>query len=153
MSESHHQRLFIITSVSALNFCMCIYSGNLEEQKPRILYEPVPIIWLKPKLSVDIDRSPSRYVCPIYKTSERKGILSTTGHSTNFVVAIFLPTGNKPVQHWIKRGCACLCQTDNQIWITMHAHVCMYVYIVHKLVFLLYIYIHRSFANSSVLLV
>ena len=48
----------------------------------------------------------THYSCPLYKTADRRGILSTTGHSTNFVMDIRMPCaqGN---DHWIRRG-ACL---------------------------------------------
>ncbi|CAE1317659.1 DNAH [Acanthosepion pharaonis] len=86
--------------------------GLLADQLLRILVEAMPIIWLKPSNKDTISEDNERYECPVYKTSERKGTLSTTGHSTNFVLSILLDT-NKPVQHWIKRGTALLCQTDD----------------------------------------
>jgi len=48
-----------------------------------------------------------RYECPVYKTPERAGTLSTTGISTNFVVSVRLPTAFEP-KHWVCRSAALL---------------------------------------------
>ncbi len=83
----------------------------LAESKPKILFDTLPIILLKPgeqdKFNIN-----SRYTCPVYKTSARRGTLSTTGHSTNFVVFIEIPSKNSQ-KHWINRGLAALCSLDD----------------------------------------
>ena len=52
------------------------------------------------------------YAAPVYKTSTRAGMLSTTGISTNFVVTVHMPTA-KPAASWVLRGAALLCALDD----------------------------------------
>ena len=82
----------------------------LADPKPKELFSPTPIIWLEPKKVVDIEPFP-QYKCPVYITSERRGVLSTTGHSTNFVMYINFPS-DREEDEWIEAGVACLCQLD-----------------------------------------
>ncbi|CAH0590400.1 unnamed protein product [Chrysodeixis includens] len=82
----------------------------IAEQFPKILNDNMPAMWLFPKLKSEFEEG-TRYKCPLYKTLERKGVLATTGHSSNFVLAFFLPS-DKPSAHWIKRSVALLLQLD-----------------------------------------
>lgn len=81
------------------------------EQLPKILNDNMPAVWLYPTLKTEFAEG-TRYKCPLYKTLERKGVLATTGHSSNFVLAFYLPS-DKPSAHWIKRSVALLLQLDN----------------------------------------
>jgi len=92
--------------------CKWDYSMHtLVESDPKTLFVPMPNILLRPDQSKHL-RQFLHYECPLYKTSDRRGILSTTGHSTNFVMNIRLPTSQQP-SHWIKRGVAMLTSLDD----------------------------------------
>ncbi|XP_043266980.1 dynein axonemal heavy chain 6 [Venturia canescens] len=71
---------------------------------------PLPVIHINPVKSLP-EKDP-RYVCPLYKTSIRAGVLSTTGHSTNFVVPVLLPSAREQA-YWILKGTALLVQVTN----------------------------------------
>jgi len=86
----------------------------LAEPLPKILNYNMSYIWLVPSVLDQIDKTKHEYLCPVYKTSRRAGTLSTTGHSTNFVLNMSLPMSKKHTQnHWIKRGVALLTQLDD----------------------------------------
>ncbi|XP_029991393.1 dynein heavy chain 1, axonemal [Sphaeramia orbicularis] len=85
-------------------------AGQLTQSRPKELYTEMAVIWLIPKA----ERKPPSsgvYICPIYKTLTRAGTLSTTGHSTNYVIAVELPTDHTQ-RHWIKQGVALICSLD-----------------------------------------
>ena len=67
--------------------CRLILACNFRKQKivnesqPKVLYDSLPIVTLIPMKTDEIKRE-GTYACPVYKTSERKGTLSTTGKTT-----------------------------------------------------------------------
>lgn len=87
-------------------------SKVIQESHEKIIFDILPTIWLKPiKRSDNLDQK-NVYNCPVYKTSLRRGVLSTTGHSTNYVLTLEIPI-DKPESYWINRGVAALCQLDD----------------------------------------
>ncbi len=71
---------------------------------PKELFCDLPPIHMMPVANREIPEE-GIYNCPLYKVEVRKGTLSTTGHSTNFVKDIEIPTRENQ-DHWIKAGVA-----------------------------------------------
>lgn len=84
--------------------------GYLVESRAKELFTPMAAILMKPEKNREVP-SDGIYTCPCYKTLDRAGVLSTTGHSTNFVLPLEIPS-NQPQEHWIKRGVALFCSLN-----------------------------------------
>ena len=79
--------------------------------EPKVLFAEAPVMYLNPKEDTNLSTF-KHYTCPVYNTSERRGMLSTTGHSTNFVMYIKMPSAHEE-NHWIEAGVALICQLDD----------------------------------------
>ncbi|XP_069560973.1 dynein axonemal heavy chain 6 [Brachyistius frenatus] len=82
----------------------------IEDALPRVMNSALPIVHFEPQQNYVPE--PDLYHAPLYKTSARAGTLSTTGHSTNFVVTVMVPS-QKPSDYWISKASALLCQLDD----------------------------------------
>jgi dynein heavy chain len=85
---------------------------SVDDSLPKQLYTEVPVIHLDPQQHRESPKS-GIYRCPVYKILSRRGTLSTTGHSTNFVMWIELPSdrtnifnneGKADQEEWIRAG-------------------------------------------------
>ncbi len=105
----------------------CKETHVLADSHPRELYSALPIMHLNPVQSRPYTME-KIYRCPVYKTLTRAGLLSTTGHSTNFVFWVELPSAEPTIfrdslvsetnqavkladsEKWAKAGVALFCQ-------------------------------------------
>ena len=84
----------------------------IAESRPRELYTTCPMFHMQPKVKGDIEEvigrpelytgaiqgTAHKYQVPVYRESARAGVLSTTGHSTNFVMFIRVPMAKEHTQ-------------------------------------------------------
>ena len=84
---------------------------SLDESESKVLFVKCPMFWFRPSKIEDF-KNYQYYDAPVYRTTERKGVLMTTGHSTNFIIMLRIPT-NVPPRHWVKRGVAVICSLND----------------------------------------
>lgn len=87
-----------------------LFRQCLEEEFSMVMYEELPLLWVKPCLKNELQVE-NKYTCPLYRTTERKGKITSAGLSTNYICTVLLDTQLNP-SHWITRGVALVCQLD-----------------------------------------
>mmetsp|Transcript_23005 Transcript_23005/g.26017 ORF Transcript_23005/g.26017 Transcript_23005/m.26017 type:complete len:729 (+) Transcript_23005:3-2189(+) len=76
----------------------------IADSNPKELYTELPVIHMEP-VPDRVAPETGIYDCPVYKVLSRLGTLSTTGHSTNFVMYMEIPSQEEQ-DVWIKAGVA-----------------------------------------------
>lgn len=96
------------------------------DPRPKELFAKMPVIHLTPEQYRE-QPTGGIYRCPVYKILTRTGVLSTTGHSTNFVFWLDVPSSKPTIfrnslvsetnaqvlfcdqDYWVLGGVACFC--------------------------------------------
>jgi dynein heavy chain len=98
---------------------MCIADSH-----PKVLWSKLPNVHIRP-VELTSDKQTERakfnsgsrdhvYPNPVYKESLRRGVLSTSGHSSNFILWLYMPMEKEhSEQLWTKRGVALITMTDD----------------------------------------
>ncbi|XP_068218270.1 dynein axonemal heavy chain 5-like [Palaemon carinicauda] len=76
--------------------------GKLIESRPKVLYEPMPVIYLY-AVNTTSGKDPNLYECPIYRKPQRT--------DATYIGSIDLETLDYLPSHWTLRGVALLCDT------------------------------------------
>jgi len=76
----------------------------INDPRAKELYSTLPLMHLVPQPDRKAPET-GIYNCPVYKVVSRRGTLSTTGHSTNFVMFFEIPT-EETENRWILAGVA-----------------------------------------------
>ena len=84
----------------------------IDDLHPKQLYDTMPVIWMKPTHQDKFVLPECRYKCPVYRESSRRGVLTTSGHSSNHVLDMYLPSDKREF-FWVKRGVAMLLALDD----------------------------------------
>lgn len=71
----------------------------------------MPIVWMVPNEVSGFSHF-QHYLCAMYKTNKRR-ILSTTGHSNSFIMDVRLPS-NMSAAHWTEQAVALLTTLDDR---------------------------------------
>lgn len=77
---------------------------KIGDSLPKVLYTDLPCMHFLPIVN-KVTEKKGIYNCPVYKVLSRQGTLSTTGHSTNFVLFMEIPT-DKDENDWVRAGIA-----------------------------------------------
>lgn len=91
--------------------CIDFRSSIIKQSLPSVLDSEVPVIHFKPVQTSKNEINYTHYECPLYKTKKRAGTLSTTGHSTNYIISIVCKSEQEE-SYWIKRGAAFFCALE-----------------------------------------
>lgn len=82
---------------------------TLIDNPPGLMHSDSPVIYLLPKENYTPD--PNDYECPLYKTTQRSGVLSSGGNPTSHVMNICCPSKIKP-EYWILNGVCFICSLN-----------------------------------------